>query len=238
MNMAVTANQLIVRAEGCMGSAPVAASTRLYQGTLAFINASGYLESTTGSGANRFAGVNIKDTDNSSGSAGDLTAELWKDGQFTLVGTGFTQASVGLIVYATDNYTVTTTPASGAVQIGVCSGYISSTKISVTIDIDCILTSAAVAAAGSAQGDAATLTGVVNIVSAADGTKGVIVPVSASTMYVYNTHATNGLKIYPPTGGDFNDGSANAAITIEGKTLAIIVNTDGTTFAATYTANS
>ncbi len=27
---------------------------------------------------------------------------------------------------------------------------------------------------------------------------------------VYNEHATNGLKIYPPTGGDINDGTANA----------------------------
>ena len=38
----------------------------------------------------------------------------------------------------------------------------------------------AVAAAGSAQNDAAELTGVVNVVSAADGTKGVILPAAAA----------------------------------------------------------
>lgn len=236
--MAVTANQLISRSDDCLDSGPVAASTRLYQGTLAFVNPSGYLESTTGSGANKFAGVVVEDTDNSSGSAGDLSAEIWKDGAFTLVGTGFTQASVGLVAYATDNFTVTTTPASGAVRIGVVVGYVSSTKVRVSVEGDLLSNTAAVAAAGSTQGDAATLTGDVNIVSAADGTKGVILSASSKRTVVYNTHATNGLKVYPPTGGDINDGSANAAVTIEGKTMAVFENLDGTTFAAIYTANT
>lgn len=95
-----------------------------------------------------------------------------------------------------------------------------------------------VAAAGSAQGDAAALTHPVNICTGADGTKGVILSTSSTMTVVYNTHATNGLKVYPPTGGDINDGSQNAAVTIEGKTQAIFVNLDGTTFSATFTANT
>ena len=99
---------------------------------------------------------------------------------------------------------------------------------------------ASVAAAGSAQGDAAALVGRVNTVSAADGTKGVILPaaIAGIVVEVYNEHATNGLKIYPASGDDINDGSADAAITIEGKTLARFVAVDTSTWAAQYTVNT
>ena len=100
----------------------------------------------------------------------------------------------------------------------------------------------AVAATGSAQGDAASLLeGSLNSVSAADGTKGVVLPAAASggmPVYVYNEHASNGLKVYPNTSDDINDGSANAAVTIEGKTLAVFIPLDATTWAAMYTANT
>lgn len=99
---------------------------------------------------------------------------------------------------------------------------------------------ASVAAAGSAQGDAAALVGRVNTVSAADGTKGVILPAAVAGIQVdvYNEHATNGLKVYPASGDDINDGSSDAAVTIEGKTLARFVALDGTTWAAQYTVNT
>lgn len=99
---------------------------------------------------------------------------------------------------------------------------------------------ASVAAAGSAQGDAATLTAGINTVSAADGTKGVILPaaVAGLVVEVYNEHASNGLKVYPATGDDINDGTANAAVTIEGKTLARFTALDTSTWAAIYTVNT
>ena len=98
-----------------------------------------------------------------------------------------------------------------------------------------------VAATGSAQGDAAALTArTINVVTAADGTKGVILPtaIAGLSLTVYNSVATNGLKIYPPTGGDINDGTTNAAITIEGKTRAKFEAVDGTTWISSYTADS
>jgi predicted RecA/RadA family phage recombinase len=99
----------------------------------------------------------------------------------------------------------------------------------------------AVAATGSAQGDAAALTeNALNTVSAADGTKGTKLPAAATgaKCSVYNEHASNGLKIYPGTSDDINDGTANAAITIEGKTRADFVAVDATTWTATFTANT
>ena len=70
--MAVTANQLIYRQEGCKGTAPVAASTSIYQGTLVFGNSSGYADDDTASGRNAFLGVSTEEKNNGSGSAGDL----------------------------------------------------------------------------------------------------------------------------------------------------------------------
>src|SRR5688572_10618887 len=107
--MAVTANQLIERADGNKKGYPVAASTYLYQGALSFVNSSGYLDDDTASGVNAFAGVNIEAKDNSAGSNGDLSTEIWKTGDFLLTGSGFGQSSVGLPVYAIDNYTLTLT---------------------------------------------------------------------------------------------------------------------------------
>lgn len=99
---------------------------------------------------------------------------------------------------------------------------------------------ASVAAAGSAQGDATALTAMVNTISAADGTKGVKLPAAEAgkRVLVYNEHASNGLKVYPATGDDINDGTADAAVTIEGKTLAIFEALDATTWAAIFTANT
>lgn len=101
-------------------------------------------------------------------------------------------------------------------------------------------TVSAVAAAGSVQGDAAALGDGISYVSGADGTKGVILPgASAGRLrLVYNTHATNGLKVYPASGDDINDGTANAAVTIEGKTLAIFLALDGSTWASIFTVNT
>jgi len=99
---------------------------------------------------------------------------------------------------------------------------------------------ATVASAGSAQGDAAALTNPINVVTGADGTKGVVLPAAQAGLVVevYSSTATNGLPIYPATGDDINDGTTNAAITIEGKTHARFIAVDSTTWVAIYTANT
>ena len=53
----------------------------------------------------------------------------------------------------------------------------------------------------------------VNVVTGADGTKGVILPAAIAGIQVdvYSSVATNGLKIYPASGDDINDGTANAS---------------------------
>ncbi len=130
--MAVTANQLIAQQEGCRRGVPVGATTHLYQGTLAFFNATGYAVDIVAAGANEFAGVVETEANNASGGDGDINVELLTDDDFELVGTGFTQATVGEDIYASDNFTVTTSNSSTS-YIGQCVGYISSTKIVVAI---------------------------------------------------------------------------------------------------------
>lgn len=134
--MAVTANQITRRQDGCREAYPVEEAVRLYEGTLAFLNAAGYAVPTTGTGSNRFAGVVIAEKDNTSGADGDLDVEVWRDGIFYLTGSGFTQASVGQDAYATDNYAVTALPSASGVKIGRIEEYVSSTVVGVSIDPD------------------------------------------------------------------------------------------------------
>ena len=133
--MAVTAEQLI-KQQGARRKqfGPVIASDVLYSGTLVFVDAStGYLTSDDDGGANAFFGIAYKTYDNSSGASGDIQAECWRDGDFELIGSGFTQATNGAYIYATDNYTVTGS-ATSATYIGGCARFVSSTRIVVSIN--------------------------------------------------------------------------------------------------------
>lgn len=103
------------------------------------------------------------------------------------------------------------------------------------------VTAVSIAAAGSSNSDATAITHRITTVSAADGTKGVILPTPTTPgvrVIVYNEHASNGLKIYPHATGDIDDGTATTgAITIEGKRACEFVNLDNSTWMAFYTAN-
>ena len=130
--MAVSANQLISRQAGEKIRYPVAASTHIYQGTLVF-EAGGYADDDTATGANPFVGVAIAEADNSSGANGAVDVEVWAEGVFELVGSGFAQTDVGSLVYASDNYTVTTTSTSNSI-IGRIVEFVSATKVRVKIE--------------------------------------------------------------------------------------------------------
>jgi len=122
----------------------------------------------------------------------------------------------------------TTSAANQAVKVTVMRGVTPGVKVD------------AVAALGSIQGDAALLAVGFNTVSAADATKGVVLPASVPgrVVRVYNEHATGGLKIYPPVSSAINGGSVNAAITTEGRTLAYLECVTTTNWAAVFTVNA
>lgn len=137
--MAVTANQTI-RAQNPsrLITGKVLGSTTLYQGTLAYFERTsgtdeGYVLGDDDGGNNNFAGIVVKEVDNSSGDSGDKDVELYTEGDFVLAGTGFTRAIVGDKAYATDNYVVTAS-SSSSTYIGTFVEYISTTAMRVRID--------------------------------------------------------------------------------------------------------
>jgi hypothetical protein len=90
-----------------------------------------------------------------------------------------------------------------------------------TFSSNFLVPSATPAAAGNAQGNATAITAMVNGVSAADGTKGVILPTAAAGMAIdiVNRVAGSVLKVYPATGAAINALAANAAFSVAGGAL-------------------
>ena len=132
--MATTQNELITaRNPSNLVPIPVEASTQIYSGTIVYFDATtGYAVDTDNAAANAVAGIAKAEADNSSGSAGDVTVEVYTEGEFELQGTGFTQANVGDILQGTDNFTIAT---SGGSNIGRATEFISSTQLMIKLDI-------------------------------------------------------------------------------------------------------
>ena len=115
----------------------------------------------------------------------------------------------------------------GAITIGA------SNTSSVTFGVMPRIPTATVAAAGSVQGDAAAIAEGFTLVSAADDTKGVILPSAVAGMVciVKSSVSNKILKVYPNTSDAINALSANAAISLaSGPTPAIFVAYDATTW--------
>lgn len=91
------------------------------------------------------------------------------------------------------------------------------------------------AAAGSAQSDAALVVAGTVVVSGASGTNGVKLPtvVTGLIIPIYNGDASNVLLVYPTAGGSvtINGGTANVAISVPAKTLIWCVVTSATNWA-------
>jgi len=85
-----------------------------------------------------------------------------------------------------------------------------------------LLAVAAVTAAGSTAADAAQLSQGLNVVTGADGTKGVILPVAVPGMQVIVKGVTAGvLKVYPKTSTTINALSASAAISLASGAIPV-----------------
>ena len=90
----------------------------------------------------------------------------------------------------------------------------------------------AVAAAGNDNTNAAALGAGINIVSAADGTKGVILPAAvAGKVVIVKGTAAAILKVYPASGDQINELTVTTgALSMASKTAAIFVAADATTW--------
>jgi hypothetical protein len=131
--MAVTANQVIKVQEGDRRSYPVEESTRIYQGTLVYVNAAGYACDVTATGVNAFVGIAVAEADNTSGADGDIEVEVYTEGDFELTGTFNSITDVGMPAYGDDNYAVVVALGASSVRIGRVVRFVSTTKAIIAI---------------------------------------------------------------------------------------------------------
>ena len=115
-----------------------------------------------------------------------------------------------------------TTPSTGAFT-SITGTSLSATTVTASGNL--VVKVSTVAATGSSNTDAAALSGGFNVVSAADGTKGVILaaPVAGTVVIVKNTVAAI-LKIYPNSGAAINGLTATTgSYNIAASTSTILV---------------
>lgn len=118
------------------------AAVKIYRGSLVSINSSGYAVTGTSTASEKFAGVAYETVDNSAGSAGDTTIQVWRQGnfEFNYQGTA-AQSDVGSMVWIVDDSTVATkTDATVAVKVlvGVITDYVSTSLVRVDINTNII----------------------------------------------------------------------------------------------------
>ena len=112
---------------------PVAASTVIFKGAIVMSNATGYLAPAAALADAVMAGIAYEKADNANGADGDVNCKLLREGSFELSGSGFTQADLGLAVYASDDQTVSTTQGTNEVEVGKIVQVVSASKVFVDI---------------------------------------------------------------------------------------------------------
>lgn len=100
---------------------PVAASTRIFAGSLVCVDADGYAVPAADTSGLLMAGVATAGADNSGGSAGDRSVVVRRRGRYKFGSGGtLTQAALGARVYAADDQTVDVADGvSNDVAVGV-----------------------------------------------------------------------------------------------------------------------
>lgn len=114
---ALTKDRNTKRREPTLNNDPVAASTKIYAGSLVCINASGYAVPGSTSATLKARGVAQEQVDNSAGSAGALRVES-RRGVFPFANSTstdeITRADIGASAYIVDDQTVAKTSNSSA----------------------------------------------------------------------------------------------------------------------------
>ena len=101
----------------------------VYKGALVMVSAAGYAIAGDDTADCFFVGLSLKEVDNSSGSAGDTSVRVNREGTYVYACTGMTQANVGDTVYIVDDQTVgLAATTTNDVQCGTIVEVISATS--------------------------------------------------------------------------------------------------------------
>lgn len=120
---------------------------------------------------------------------------------------------------------------SASVTGAVSAGSVSASTVTASGSL--VIKSATVAATGNSQGTAAAVAAGFTLATAADGTKGVVLPAASAGLVVIikNDDAANAiLKVYPATGDGINAVAVNSAYSMAAKTSMLLVAYDSTTW--------
>lgn len=126
---ALTRDRATKYREGVEVEFPVAASTKIFAGSLVCVNANGFVTPAGDTAGYTFVGVAQEQVDNTSGSNGAKVVRVRRTGVFEFDAASLTQAMMGQPMYAVDDHTFD--DAGGAindVKVGVLVKYVSATK--------------------------------------------------------------------------------------------------------------
>lgn len=106
---------------------PVAATTKIYAGSLVAVNSSGYAVPAADTASFKVVGVASKQADNSTGAAGAINVEV-QSGLFEFAASSITQAMVGTVMYVVDDQTFDDALGTNGIKAGLLVRYISATS--------------------------------------------------------------------------------------------------------------
>lgn len=121
VNATTTVSINVPHRDGVFVSYPVAASTKTLMGTFAALDGSNNLVNATDASARRVVGIHDAETDNSSGSAGDLSSVVRK-GCFLVANSGtnaLSRSHIGRAAFIEDNNTVASSAGTNSVVAGI-----------------------------------------------------------------------------------------------------------------------
>lgn len=119
---ALTADRKTPYREGQSYSIGVAASTKIYAGSIVAVNSSGYAVPASDTAGLRVIGRAEEQVDNSTGSNGDETIFV-REGVFLFAGSGLTVADIGKPCFVSDDQTVSVSATTN----NICAGIIEQT---------------------------------------------------------------------------------------------------------------
>lgn len=145
--------------------------------------------------------------------------------------TGVTYVSATITSPTISGGTINNTAIGGTTPAAVAATTLSASG-NTTLSSGLYIKTSTVAAAGSNQSNAAALSDGFNLVSAADGTKGVKLPaaVAGRVVIIKNNTSAQTLKVWPSSGDAINAVTVDSNDTMAGLTAMMLVAYDATTW--------
>ena len=148
----------------------VAASTKIYAGSLVALNESGYAVPAADTASLRFVGVAREQVDNSLGANGDKSVAVRKTGLHRFAASGMAITDIGKPAFIFDDQTVAKSGVTNWIACGTIAEFISAGEVGVNIsgaaaaqsDADCATADAATQTASYVQADVQSIATLAN----------------------------------------------------------------------------